>query len=75
MLYALRTMGRNPAFAVTAVVILALGIGGNTAIFTVIRAALLRPLPYRESDRLVYFSVANPGRHRRILVRSRNSRR
>ncbi len=52
-------MGRNPAFAVTAMVILALGIGGNTAIFTVIRAALLRPLPYRDPDRLVYFSVAN----------------
>lgn len=60
VLYSLRTMGRNPAFAVTAMVILALGIGGNTAIFTVIRAALLRPLPYRDPDRLVYFSVANP---------------
>src|SRR5580698_4419411 len=60
LLYSLRTMARNPAFAVTAMLILALGIGGNTAIFTVIRAVLLRPLDYRDPDRLVYFSVENP---------------
>jgi hypothetical protein len=53
-------MARNPAFAITAVLILALGIGGNTAIFTVIRAVLLRPLDYRDPDQLVYFSVENP---------------
>jgi putative ABC transport system permease protein len=59
ILYSLRTMARNPAFAVTAMLILALGIGGNTAIFTVIRAVLLRPLNYRDPDRLVYLSVEN----------------
>jgi len=59
ILYSLRTMARNPAFAVTAMLILALGIGGNTAIFTVIRAVLLRPLDYRDPDRLVYLSVEN----------------
>src|SRR5580658_2567612 len=59
LLYSLRTMARNPAFAVTAMLILALGIGGNTAIFTVIRAVLLRPLDYRDPDRLVYLSVEN----------------
>jgi putative ABC transport system permease protein len=60
VLYWLRTMARSPGFAVTATVILALGIGGNTAIFTVIRAVLLRPLEYRDPDRLVYLSVENP---------------
>ncbi len=58
--YALRTLGKNPAFAATAVLTLALGIGGNTAIFTVIRAVLLRPLAYREPDRLVRLSIDDP---------------
>lgn len=51
--YALRTMRSKPVFAATAVVTLALAIGGNTAMFTVIRAVLLQPLEYREPDRLV----------------------
>jgi predicted permease len=56
LLYTLRTMRKNPAFAVTAVLTLALGIGGNTAMFTVIRAVLLKPLAYRDPDRLVHIS-------------------
>ena len=51
--YALRTMRNQPVFAATAVITLALAIGGNTAMFTVIRAVLLQPLQYREPDRLV----------------------
>src|SRR5579872_5045821 len=61
--YALRTMRQHPAFAATAAVTLALGIGGNTAIFTVIRATLLKPLAYANADRLVYFSTADPTRN------------
>ena len=55
--YALRTMRWNPGFALTAVLTLALGIGGNSAMFTVIRGALLKPLPYRDPDRLVRLSA------------------
>jgi hypothetical protein len=54
--YALRTMRKNPGFAATAVLVLTLGIGGNAAMFTVIRTVLLKPLDYRDPDRLVEVS-------------------
>ena len=54
--YALRTLRQSPAFAATAVLTIALGIGGSTAIFNLIRGILLKPLEYRDPDRLAQIS-------------------
>jgi predicted permease len=59
--FAVRTLSNTPAFTATAILSLALGIGANTAIFGVVRTVLLRPLPYRDPNRLVILWNTSPG--------------
>jgi len=59
--YALRVMSRAPSFAVAVIAAMALGIGANAAIFTIVNAVLLRPLPFEEPERLVRLFTRTPG--------------
>jgi len=58
--YGLRSILRHPSFAAIAIVTLALGIGANTAIFTVVDRVVLRAVPFPEPDRLVVVWETNP---------------
>jgi hypothetical protein len=80
--YALRTMRRNPIFCLTVILTLALGIGANTAIFTLLHGLLLRSLPVQQPSRLVRIDIVLPatgqewgldwGMYQQILGRQRS---
>ncbi|HEX5473931.1 MAG TPA: ABC transporter permease [Vicinamibacterales bacterium] len=59
--YAMRSLGRSPGFAATAIIIVALGIGANTAVFSLADFMLIRPLPFHDPDRLIQVMERTPG--------------
>ncbi len=66
--YSLRSLARTPGFAMLAILMLALGIGANSAIFSVINGVILKPLGYPEPDQLVMITSQFPGtRLRQVL--------
>src|ERR1039458_1262399 len=73
MRYGLRQVWKSPGFTVVALAALALGLGATTAIFSVVDAVLLKPLPFPHADRLLVIYEKNPGQNKfKLLVAGGN---
>ncbi|HZL96618.1 MAG TPA: hypothetical protein VFB99_23385, partial [Vicinamibacterales bacterium] len=66
--FAARSFRRSPRFAVPAILALALGIGATSAIFSVVRGVMLRPLPYSDPERIVVVWESNARRNRNVIA-------
>src|ERR1700732_4995201 len=67
--FALRQLVKNPAFSAVAIITLGLGIGANTAIFSIVNAVLLRPLPYPDADRIMVLNESSgPGQDSSVAL-------
>src|SRR4051812_33470200 len=65
--YGMRMLRKNPGFTLIAIITLALGIGANTAIFSVVNAVLIRAFPYRDADRLVVLWEKNQRNEQNVI--------